>query len=261
MAVMNNESTRVFGNYKNINLTPPVARESNPTATDLPTTKPATAQVSFTLQQSDLPVFSINPLSAKFVPYVNVSGQNNTGGAVTINYEIHKNGASVASGSKTNIANVNYWSIDCGFGYCVPGDLLEVFMWSSVSPSCNYSYYSIYTYVSNVQISKDQTLCKNFSLATVRGSRSYSLLTSTNYASGSLSNYYYNNMNSYTAWSGGTTVIPYFSNESTKGFLGCMSISNTDGNPGISAFTSTTKLVNYVGNSYFTNINYREMLR
>jgi hypothetical protein len=260
---LTNEAFNVFGGLKSATITHANPREWNPSATDLPTSKPATPQVSITVQQSDLPTFAGNqPISYKKIPAVNVSGQNNTGSAVTVNYEIHKNGATIASGSKTSIANTNYWSIDTICGACAVGDLIEVFLWASASPSCNFSYYSIFVYSSSVQMTKDKTICKNLSFSTQRGVRNYALLVSTNYNAGGLVNYQF----VVSPSSGGLTVnlvgsftwTIYFQDSATQFFGG---INAPDSTVSVNTFTSTTKLVNYQGMSFLTSISFREMLR
>jgi hypothetical protein len=260
MPALRGEAFNVFGGKKSMTITHATPREWNPTAQDLPTTKPGTPQVSITIQQSDLPTFTGNqPLSYKAIPAINVSGLNSTGGAVTVNYEIHKNGATIASGSKTSIANANYWSVDAMCGACAIGDLIEVFLWASVTPSCTFDYYSIFVYSSSIQMTKDKTLCKDMVSNALRGNRGYTLLGSTNYIAGGLTNYTLYVMGFSIGGATGSLVAPYFLQDATTYNFGGVYVN--DSNTAVNTFTSATKHVSFQGYSYLTSLSFREMLR
>jgi hypothetical protein len=98
----------------------------------LPTTEPTDPQVSYTVQENNLPVFNFPPESKVWTAQVVVAGRFVTAG--TVYYRMLKNGASVNTGSGSVSANY-YWTWSCGFYDVAVGDVLAVKVWSSVADS------------------------------------------------------------------------------------------------------------------------------
>lgn len=103
--------------------------------TDVPIPLSDTTAYGKTIEASDLPVFSFQPESVKYVGRVCVSGQNTSGGNVTIYYTMYK---TPSGGSRTQIATNNssvttgnYFHVDCSFLDVAVGDQLEVSVWGS----------------------------------------------------------------------------------------------------------------------------------
>ncbi|MEM2263342.1 MAG: hypothetical protein QW160_03890 [Candidatus Bathyarchaeia archaeon] len=102
----------------------------------LPTSEPATPQIGYTVQDSDLPLITPTPYSVKYVALLFGAGRCPT--AATIYYRMKKNGASVKTGNASVSAN-NYYTWNCYFYDVKVGDVLELALWSSVSDS-NWDY-------------------------------------------------------------------------------------------------------------------------
>ena len=92
----------------------------------LPTTEPATPQISYTVTSGDLPTFNMPLFKKIWVALLYGAGKAVT--AATIYWRMKKNGASVATGSGSVAANTFYtWS--CGFYDVAVGDVLELALW------------------------------------------------------------------------------------------------------------------------------------
>jgi len=98
----------------------------------LPTSEPAEPQVSYTVQESDLPTLSMNVYSKVWVAWIIVAGYCPS--AATVYYRMLKNGVSVASGSNSVSAG-NYYTRVSYFYDVKVGDVLGVKLWSSVADS------------------------------------------------------------------------------------------------------------------------------
>lgn len=95
----------------------------------LPTTEPATSQIIFTVQQSDLVNITPKAISTKHSALILASGKCVT--AATISYRVLKNGVSITTASTTGTAN-QFWSQNHWRWYDVQvGDVLEVRAWSN----------------------------------------------------------------------------------------------------------------------------------
>jgi hypothetical protein len=120
--------------------TPRESLESTPIT--LPTTEPTDPQITWTVQNSDLPVFSIKPFSVKYVACVYGAGKFVTAG--TLSWRMVKNGASVATGTASVAANT-FYTVNAWFLDVLPGDVLGLKLWSSVSDS-NWDYKALFCY-------------------------------------------------------------------------------------------------------------------
>ena len=112
----------------------PAARETTGLNTELPSSEPGTAQISYTIEAGDLPVLSMQ-FPYLFAPVIFARCKNTSGAARTVSYHILKNGTSVATGSGTNMGTAaNYAS----FQGCLPaasapviGDVITVKLWAN----------------------------------------------------------------------------------------------------------------------------------
>lgn len=102
----------------------------------LPTTKPTTPSFSFTIDSTMLPTSTAN-INYKISPFYVAFGQNNSGAAATVTYDVHRNGTSISTGTSSSIANLSYYTISAfknnySFTF-VQGDLIEVFIYANVT--------------------------------------------------------------------------------------------------------------------------------
>jgi len=104
----------------------------------LPTSEPATPQISYTVASGDLPTFTVQPVSKKWVALIHAAGKNTTAGSVAVNWRMKKNGSSVITGGWSIAANTFYTYISCFYDIAV-GDVLEVALWAGAS-GCNWDY-------------------------------------------------------------------------------------------------------------------------
>jgi hypothetical protein len=129
--------TPILTSLKTLGVTLPTPLETLlATPEELPTAEPATAQISYTVQNANLPVFSFDVYRVVWVGYLVGAGKINTAGYVY--YRMKKNGASVATGS-TYVSAGYYYTFNCWFYDVKVGDLLELALWSSVSGN-NWDY-------------------------------------------------------------------------------------------------------------------------
>ncbi len=108
----------------------------------LPTSEPATPQVSYTVASGDLPSVSIPLAGNKWIGMVIGAGQFVTAG--TLSWRMKKNGASVNTGTLSVSANY-YYTVQAWFYDVSVGDVLEIALWSSVADSkYDYKAYQIH---------------------------------------------------------------------------------------------------------------------
>lgn len=141
--------TPLLTSLKTLNITYQTPQETLlDTPETLPTSEPATPQIGYTVQDSDLPVLSIGCYKKVYVAMVFGAGKFTTAG--TLYYRMKKNGASVYSSSSSVSANYYYTAIAFFFDVKV-GDLLELALWSSVSDS-NWDYKAFQVQISRLII-------------------------------------------------------------------------------------------------------------
>jgi hypothetical protein len=124
----------------------------------LPNAEGTTNQISFTVQQSDLPTITPNPVSMKYAVNIIASGKCVT--AANVSFRIFKNGVSLATTNTTGTAN-QFWSQNHWRWYDVAvGDVLEVRIWSNqIDTTLDYS--GIMIVPTNVVLSKPNTILKD----------------------------------------------------------------------------------------------------
>jgi hypothetical protein len=122
--------------------TPQETLQGSPTT--LPTTEPGSGseQVSYTVQTADLPTFSFAVKSQVWLAILFGAGKVAT--AATISYRMQKNGASVATGTKSVSLN-QYYTIGCYFYNVAVADVLTISLWSTQTDSnWDYNAYQIH---------------------------------------------------------------------------------------------------------------------
>jgi len=97
----------------------------------LPTSEPTTPQISYTVQESDLPILNIGVYRKVWIAWIFVCGYCSS--SATVYYRMFRNGSSVATGS-ANIS-AGYYTYIFWFYDVNVGDVLEVKLWSSASGS------------------------------------------------------------------------------------------------------------------------------
>lgn len=144
-----------YGTQKTFAITIAAPRETlDGSPTVLPTTEPATSQISFTVQTSDLPTITPSPNSMKYVAILYGAGKNTDAASQTVSYRILKNGVSVATGSITATPTNNFYTVSCYQFYdVVVGDVLELRLWAT-SANVNYDYYAIAVLPTRVSFGK-----------------------------------------------------------------------------------------------------------
>lgn len=151
-----------IGLLKSYTITPGTARETLLTGGSiltLPTTEPATAQVSFTVQSSDLPTITGNA-PMKYNASLVCSGKIGVAASV-INYRVLKNSVSVAQAAGASAAATQFWSHSHFRTFDVQvGDVLEVKYWA-VQADVTLDFYGLIIYPSQPLVSKDGTILKD----------------------------------------------------------------------------------------------------
>ena len=133
----------LIGSKKLFTITYATPRESlESTPITLPTSEPTDPQITWTVQESDLPTFSLKPYSVKYIACVYGAGRFPTAG--TLSWRMVKNGASVNTGSSSVSAGY-YYTVNAFFFDVKAGDVLGLKLWSSVSDS-NWDYKAIFCY-------------------------------------------------------------------------------------------------------------------
>jgi hypothetical protein len=138
---------KLYTDWQTLNITYKPAQETLlATPQTLPTSEPATPQISYTIQESDLPTLSLTPKSKKWCAIVYVGGKFVTAG--TIYGKLLKNGASVEESNGSIPANV-FWTKGFRCYDIQIGDVLDVKLWSSVTDS-NWDYKALHVTVSRI---------------------------------------------------------------------------------------------------------------
>lgn len=119
-------------------LTYPSVRSATGLTDTLPTSEPATPQLSYTIAASDVPTVAANfDLQFTLHPLLWARGRNTGGAAQTISYRLKKNGVSQATGALGSCANNYYYCVTAGYKWGdtppVVGDVVEMALWASGS--------------------------------------------------------------------------------------------------------------------------------
>lgn len=162
MTVIRGDTGKVsVGTMKTFTLTQGTVTETLlSTPVTLPLTEPTTAQISLTVQNTDL--FTISPIvPMKNFAVVVCSGKCPT--AAQISYRLVKNGVSVSQvNNATTVAN-NFWTHTYNsFGEVSSGDVLEVKLWSTQADSY-VDFYGMFMSPSQPEVAKRGTLLKDLS--------------------------------------------------------------------------------------------------
>lgn len=98
----------------------------------MPTSKPASPQLSFTVSESNVPTFSTQIKSCEYLEAAIIWGYNTSGASQTISFEAVLNGVSKYTGTFTGTNN-NYWTLLAMFEISsdVVGDVLEFYVWDA----------------------------------------------------------------------------------------------------------------------------------
>ena len=115
----------------------------------LPTSEPATAQVSMTVASSHLATWSPFVLEHIDCAILYAAGQNTSDSAITVYYRVEKNGASIATGSGSVPASNFYTWSHFRFPDVQVGDVLTCKLWASAS-GCNWRKKALVTWPSNI---------------------------------------------------------------------------------------------------------------
>ncbi|MEM3566295.1 MAG: hypothetical protein QXK47_03805 [Candidatus Bathyarchaeia archaeon] len=138
--------TPLLTNLKTLDITYSKQETLLDTPETLPTSEPATPQIGYTVQNSDLPVLSFPPYKKVWVAFLLGAGKFPTAG--TIYWRMKKNGANVAS-SSTSVSTNYYYTVCCFFNNVAVDDVLELALWSSVNGN-NWDYKAFQIQVSRI---------------------------------------------------------------------------------------------------------------
>ena len=105
----------------------------------LPTSEPASPQVSYTLGSQHMPVWSPYELEHVKTALLYAAGQNTSASAITVYYRIQKNGANVGTGSASCPAGAFYTACCYQLLDVQGGDTVSYKLWSGAT-GCNWDY-------------------------------------------------------------------------------------------------------------------------
>lgn len=119
-----------IGHLETVTVTYPTPTETyNPSGVMLPVSEPASSQISYTIQSSDLASFSNPSMSCTWAAVVIVAGRNNAATMKNVYYRILKNGSSIAS-AYYYISSAYYYTFSfMNFVNVTVGDTLETRLW------------------------------------------------------------------------------------------------------------------------------------
>lgn len=118
----------------------------------LPTSLPATAQVSYTLQASDFPTITPTPLDVKYCAVVMTCGKNTSASSETLTYQVGTNGTFTGNIGGSVVATNLFWNqshyrwLDVAVG-----SLLEIKLFAT-SASVNLDYYALFIYPTRMKV-------------------------------------------------------------------------------------------------------------
>lgn len=155
------------GSLKTTNITLPTVRETPISQITLPTSEPATPQISYTVQLSDLAVFTGNmPRSVVHVPFLFATGKIGATSTV-IFFRVLVNGVSQAQGGSINIGAGLYYTLN-QMRY-IPvnvGDVITYSLWSNQTDT-TFNYHAFTTCPTRMQLTKPGTVLSNVTFNTV----------------------------------------------------------------------------------------------
>lgn len=215
-----------IGTLKTLNITPYVS-EQNVTSTALPvganaSSVPASPVFSFTVNSTTMaPTFS----GVKVLNYVGaygfcVSGQNTSGAAQTVYFQINKNGSSYKTGS-LSITNNNYWTVTLCDATIVNGNVIDVYIWTPAASGVNYFYQCTYCQPSQVDTGA-KNICQVTYTCTSFQSSTYFPLTGKVGSKGVGQNYVFTNTTNFNS-----QQLNYTAQNSGQTTLNLLSVNNT----------------------------------
>ncbi|MCW3994592.1 MAG: hypothetical protein NWE98_00375 [Candidatus Bathyarchaeota archaeon] len=144
--------------------TPQETLQSTPVA--LPTSEPSAGneQITYTVQNADLPTFNVSPAMKVWVANVIAAGKFVTAG--TLSYRMKRNGVSVATGTGSVNANLFYTRLFCFFNVQV-GDVLKIALWSNRSDS-NWDYNAFFVYPTRLTLNLKNRLLMNVTYSNIQ---------------------------------------------------------------------------------------------
>ena len=116
-----------------IGITWPAVRETTGLTDALPTSEPASAQITYTIQATDLPTLNVL-IPYRYIPFLYAYGRVTGGTDRSISYRVELNGTSIATGNLGTVTNNNYYCIygwNWGANYVAVGDVLTLKLWAS----------------------------------------------------------------------------------------------------------------------------------
>ena len=122
-----------YGSPMQVGITWPAVRETTGLSDALPTSEPASAQITYTVAASDLPTLTA-AIPYRYIPFLYAYGQVTGGTDRSISYRIELNGTSIATGNLGSVANNYYYCVygwNWGANYVAVGDVLTLKLWAS----------------------------------------------------------------------------------------------------------------------------------
>lgn len=155
----------IHGTFKTFNITMATPKEVSLGTLTLPNAEGSTNQVSFTIQQSDLPTFSMSPYGTKYGACIVTSGKS---GATftTVNYKVFKNGSPLTTANTTHTANQYWTQTHWRWLDVLVGDTLEVRHWANVSDA-NLDYCALVVYPTQLFLANPNILLKDIEISNI----------------------------------------------------------------------------------------------
>jgi hypothetical protein len=153
----------IQGGRKSVTVTIQSPQQTLGTAETLPTSEPATPQISYTVADGDLPVFDVAPHSKKWVAMVVGAGKFVTAG--TLSWRMKKNGASVSTSTSSISANY-YYTLQAWFHDVAICNVLELALWSNKTDS-NWDYKAYQVVVTRVLPKRAAPLLMPFNITSL----------------------------------------------------------------------------------------------
>jgi hypothetical protein len=247
-----------YGTLKTMNIAMAAPREIALGSSILPNVEGTINQVSFTIQQTDLPTFSMDPYSVKYTAVIIASGK--VGAASTnVSYRTFKNSVSTFTSSTNSHTATQYWTQNHFRWFDVAiGDTIEVRLWSNQTDTtldyCALMIYPTQLYPSKPSLFlKDVDIPNTSALTTLTGAGVRTTIINTNA------------QNSYYVSSTGSVGVPnatavYFYGVMPHPTLGFLRVTNGDTGLLTNGLTHATQ-INYQRSAFPAQISFREVLR
>jgi hypothetical protein len=153
----------ITGTLKTMNITMATPREVSLGNITLPNTEGTTNQASFTVQQSDLPTFSMNPYAVKYFACIVTSGKAGAA-TTTVSYRVFKNGTSITTASNSATASQYWTNTHWRWLDVAVGDTLEIRHWTNQTDAI-LDYCALIIYPTQVFLSNANAILKDVSIS------------------------------------------------------------------------------------------------